>query len=52
MLFALRLAKAGYGSPEDILKMSVETVMAALEYESFLADYSDEVHQIIKDEQK
>jgi hypothetical protein len=29
--------------------MSVETVMAALEYETFLSDYQDELHEMSKE---
>ena len=34
-----RLAKAGYGSVTEIMEMDVRTVVQALHYESFCADY-------------
>ena len=41
MMVALRLAKAGYagGDPERVLKMRVDMVIAALQYEGFQNDY-------------
>jgi len=39
LLVALRLAKAGYGRPDEILQMPTDMVMSALHYEKFLKDY-------------
>jgi|HubBroStandDraft_3_1064219.scaffolds.fasta_scaffold127398_3 hypothetical protein len=50
MLFALRLAKAGYGKPDEILDMNLETVLAAIDYESFLVDYQDAFMAMREDE--
>lgn len=38
---ALRLARQGYGSgdPRRVLRMPSDIVLAALQYENFLADY-------------
>lgn len=38
-MIALRLAKAGYGRPDEILAMRVDLVLAAIEYEDFLSKY-------------
>lgn len=38
---AFRLAKAGYGKPDDILAMRLDLVLAAIEYESFQDQYTD-----------
>ncbi|MGO8695999.1 MAG: hypothetical protein ACLQMF_20235 [Rectinemataceae bacterium] len=41
MMIALRLAKAGYygGDPERALEARVDHVLAAIEFERFVADY-------------
>ena len=39
MVFALRLARVGYGTPEEIMRMPSDIVMKALHYEKFLEDY-------------
>ncbi len=49
LLIALRLAKEGFGSPEDILEMRTDTVLAALEYCEFLVDYEITQSEISKD---
>ena len=41
-LIALRLSKAGYGRPDEILNMQSSLVMDAIEYEGFLHDYEEE----------
>ena len=40
MVIALKLAKAGYGGgdPEKVLQMPADIVMAAVQYEQFLAE--------------
>ena len=37
-----KLSKAGYGTPEEILKMNGELALLALQYENFLSDYEEE----------
>lgn len=49
---ALRLSKAGYGTPEQVLGMSTEVVLAAAEYESFLGRYEEAYIQLNKDKDK
>ncbi len=44
MLVAVRLAKEGYGTPEQILNMRADAVLAALEYVSFVGDYEQTAH--------
>lgn len=41
LLIALRLGKEGYGSPDTILNMATDLVLAMLEYTTFLADYEE-----------
>lgn len=36
---ALRLSKAGFGTPDQILRMPVSVVLGALQYVTFLSDY-------------
>ena len=38
-MLALRLSKAGYGRPDEILQMPTDMVMSALHYEKFTQDY-------------
>jgi hypothetical protein len=38
-MVALRLSKAGYGRPDEVLKMRTDLVMAAVHYEIFLKEY-------------
>jgi len=35
----IRLARSGYGNPEEILKMRVDIVVTMLMYEKFRGDY-------------
>jgi len=37
---ALKLSKAGYGTPEEILNMRADIVIHALVYEGFCFDYN------------
>lgn len=39
MLIALKLAKEGYGTPDQVLAMRSDIVVAAVEYETFLNEY-------------
>lgn len=41
LLISLRLAKEGFGTPEQILEMRSDIVLAALEYSGFAADYEE-----------
>lgn len=36
---AFRLSKAGYGTPDSILNMSLTTVLALLEYDTTMSEY-------------
>jgi hypothetical protein len=38
----LRLSKAGYGTPEQVLAMRSDIVLMALDYEKFVSDYESE----------
>ena len=38
-LVAVRLAKEGYGSPEEIMRMRSDLVLDALEFSGFCSDY-------------
>ena len=40
-MVALRLSRAGYGTPEAILDMPSNIVITALRYEKFLEEYND-----------
>lgn len=48
----MRLSKAGYGTPSEILNWDTLDVMLALEYEKFLIDYEQEYLFINKPETK
>ena len=39
MITALRLAKAGYGTPVELLTMPSDVVLYAVAYERFLQEY-------------
>lgn len=41
VVIALRLAKEGFGTPEQILAMPADLVLDALEYVGFLSDYQE-----------
>ena len=45
-MIALRLSKAGYGTPSQILSERADLVMSMIEYEGFLADYEKEMFQL------
>lgn len=51
-LIALRLSKSGYGRPDEILAMSTDLVMYALEYEGFIKDYESAFSEINKNEDR
>lgn len=48
-MIALRLAKAGYGSPMEVLAMPSDLVMTALSYERFLGEYEEAYISLNKD---
>ncbi len=48
-MIALKLSKAGYGRPDEIMLMNSEVVMSAIEYESFLQDYERAFLELNKD---
>lgn len=52
LLVALRLSKDGYGTPEQILRMPVGIVLAAIEYSTFLVDYENTVIAMNRDDSK
>lgn len=54
MVVALRLAKAGYGGgdPERVLKMRADFVIAAMQYEAFLAEYERAFVELNREEKK
>lgn len=39
MLIACRLSKEGFGTPQQILEMDTDIVMAALEYSTFRQEF-------------
>jgi hypothetical protein len=49
LFIALRLSKEGFGSVEAILDMSVDVVLATLEYSTFLAEYEETAIEINKE---
>lgn len=49
-MVALRLSKAGYGRPDEILKMRCDLVIAAIEYERFLSEFEGAVYELNKGE--
>lgn len=48
-LIALRLSKAGYGRPDDVLNMRSDLVVLAIEYERFQNDYQATYIELNKD---
>lgn len=48
-MVALRLAKEGFGRPDQILEMPADLVLEALEYSGFLGDYQDAMTNLNKD---
>lgn len=50
MLIALRLAKDGLGTPQQILEMPSDIVLSALEYLTFLNDYEETMIELNKDQ--
>ena len=46
MIVALKLAKAGYGTPAEIMEMQADVVIAATEYEGFLVRYEAEFQRL------
>jgi hypothetical protein len=50
MLIALRLSRAGYGTPVEILQWPVTKAMDTLEYENFVQDYEQAVSEMNREE--
>jgi hypothetical protein len=48
LLTAVRLSKAGFGTPEQILHMPVDVVLAAVEFQNFQDDYESTVRELNK----
>lgn len=48
LLTALKLAKEGYGRPDQILHMPADVVLAALEYSTFLGKYETTARELNK----
>jgi len=48
-MLSLKLAKAGYGTPADILSWGTTMVLDALEYEDFCNDYQTVVTEMNRD---
>lgn len=51
-LITLRLAKEGFGTPEQIEQMRTDTVLDALQYSTFLADYESTYVELNKETHK
>ena len=47
-LVAVRLAKEGFGSVEEVLRMRTDIVLDALEYSTFSADYEETAYELNK----
>jgi len=45
----LKLAKAGYGTPQQVLAMQLDIVLAAMEYEKFLPRYEEAFIELNKE---
>ena len=45
----MKLSKAGYGRPQEILNERADLVLAMLDYEGFLVDYETTFREINKD---
>lgn len=50
LLIALRLAKEGYGTVEQILAMPADLVLATWEYVGFLSEYEETLLELNKSE--
>jgi hypothetical protein len=48
----MRLVKAGYGSLVEVQQFDARTVLQALNYEKFLAEYESAYLEIIKNESR
>jgi len=49
---ALKLAREGYGTPEAILQMPADIVLAALEHSTFVTDYESTSAELNKEPTK
>jgi hypothetical protein len=50
MLVALKLAKAGYGTPQQVLAMPLDQVIAMIAYENFLPQFEEAFYEMNKNE--
>ena len=50
LLTAVRLAREGYGSPDAILNMPTDVVMAAVQHSLFCAEYEETAAELNKGE--
>ena len=51
-LICLRLAKEGFGTPEQIEGMRTDIVLDALQYSTFIADYESTCFELNKETKK
>ena len=49
MIAALRLSKAGYGKPQEILETPLDIVIGMIAYENFLPEYEERFIEINKE---
>jgi hypothetical protein len=47
-ILCLRLAKAGYGKPQDIAEMDCDWVMKMIQYEDFCSEYESKYFELNK----
>ncbi len=52
IVIALKLSRAGYGRPDEILKMPTDIVLAALNYEQFVNEYEAEFIELNREDPK
>jgi hypothetical protein len=48
LIVAIKLSKAGYGKPQDILDMPFDIVVAIIAYENFLPQFEERFMEINK----
>ena len=49
LLIAMRLAKEGFGTAEEILAQPTDIVLATVEYSTFLSDYESTHAELNRD---
>lgn len=50
VLLSIKLSKLGYGKPQEILDMPLETVLGIVIYENFVSEYEERFIEINKPE--